>query len=434
MKKSRLIVLLSLLFAAVACSAPFGFRSGPVAIEEVATDLPTATVLLPPPTSTPLPPTEPSPPTEAPTQQEEPETEEPVAADEDEADQQPTFVYSMEVRGLMAADSNFRTGPNLEADVIRQLQGGLPVYLQGRNGAATWVQIVPSASEEVGWVAFSQVEAVSDERAIALPVAQGQTLPDIPVGFSTNLDSTPAPSVPPTPIPTVEQDGAPEDTSDTSEQEDEAKAAENDNSPALPNGLQYDVDLLRNGSFEQLYQPWELLDGGGLVANQWEPWWYNDDGDVYEAPEYTMANANADSRRVVSGEDAQQYFRSCARHEAGVRQQVIGLAAGLTLRFTVYGHAWSTDADEPNPENSTDGGSTGDVIMKVGIDPTGGNDGQSDDVIWGQETSVYDEYELFTVEAQTTGDTVTVFTYSSPSRPVCTNYVYWDDARLEIIS
>lgn len=384
-----------------------------------ATLVPSATPV-PEATSTPLPPTE-----EPEEEPDEDEAEE-VETEEEEAPAQSGLVYSIEVRGLMAADSNFRVGPTLESEIIRQLQGGLPVYLQGRNDAATWVQIVPSDADEVGWVAFSQIETVSDETAIGLPIAQGQTLPDIPVGFATNLDFTPAPP-PPTPIPTVDSD--PQSEPEATEEDDGTDSSVAD----LPFNLEYNTDLLQNGSFEQPYQPWELLDGGGLVANQWEPWWFNDDGPVYDGPEYTMANIAVDPSRIVSGEDAQQYFRPCARHEAGVRQQVSGLVPGLTLRFTVYGHAWSTDAEEPNPRDSTDGGNPGDVIMKAGIDPTGGKDGRSDDIVWGEQKFAYDNHELFSVETVTTGDTVTVFTFSSPNFPVCTNNVYWDDARLEII-
>lgn len=408
----------------LACSPPVDLPFGPGGATETPTALPTATMVQPPPTVPPPPPT----PEPAPEEEESEDTEEEAESDNaeeppDEAEDSTSgadFVYSTEVRGLMAADSNFRVGPNLESEVIRQLQGGLPVYLQGRNGAATWVQIVPSDSEEVGWVAFSQIESVTDERAIALPIAQGQTIPDIPIGFSTNLDNLPTPVPPPSP----EDDVSEEDSGD----EDTLQA-----SIDLPFGLEYGVDLIKNGSFEQPYQPWELLDGGGLVANQWEPWWYNDDGPIYDGPEYTMANISVDARRVMSGEDAQQYFRPCARHEAGVRQTISGLAPGLRFRFTVYGHAWSTDADDPNPEDSTDGGNTGDVIMKAGIDPTGGKDGRSDNIVWGEQKFAYDTHELFTVEAMSQADSITVFTYSSPNFPVCTNNVYWDDARLEVI-
>jgi len=389
------ILILILMISSVACNLP-GSASLPFGASP--TPIPTFTPI---PTNTP-PPT----PTSAPEATEEPEPTdipEPTAT---------LFVYSRDLVGYLSADTNFRTGPGTETEVIRQLQGGLPVYLQARNGTGTWVQIVPNDAEEVGWVAYRQVETVSPEEVLALPIAEGAALPPAAAPTQEQTQETQAP--PPT------------------EEETEEAEEEEETSAELPPGLQPGVDLIRNGSFEQPYISWDRPDGGGRVAHDWEPWWFNDPGNEFDGPEYVMANINVDQRRIKSGEDAQQYFRPCARHMAGVLQVVEGLAPGIRLRFSVYGHAWSTDAANPDPTNSRAGGTPGDVIMKIGIDPTGGKDALANTVVWSEQRFVYDNHEQFVVEATTQGSTVTVFTFSSNNYPVCTNNVYWDDARLEI--
>jgi hypothetical protein len=72
--------------------------------------------------------------------------------------------------------------------------------------------------------------------------------------------------------------------------------------------------------------------------------------------------------------------------------------------------------------------------MKIGIDPTGGTNWSSGSIVWSADKSVYDNWDLFQVEATAQGDFVTVFVYSSPLYPAPVVNVYWDDAALVVIS
>ncbi|MCP5099649.1 MAG: hypothetical protein GY943_29195, partial [Chloroflexi bacterium] len=68
------------------------------------------------------------------------------------------------------------------------------------------------------------------------------------------------------------------------------------------------------------------------------------------------------------------------------------------------------------------------LYQKVGIDPTGGTDWQSDTIIWSDARMQYDEFGLFAVEAVAEANTITVFMHSVTQVPVKHNDVYWDNA------
>ncbi|NDJ52858.1 MAG: hypothetical protein GYB68_07230, partial [Chloroflexi bacterium] len=207
--------------------------------------------------------------------------------------------------------------------------------------------------------------------------------------------------------------------------------------PAQAEPLDQAVNLLVNPSFEEPYYRFSNPDGGGAVATGWEPWWFNDEGPVYAVPEYEIAPTEKDPFRVRSGEAAQMWFRPFILHEAGVYQQV-EVGAGNPLRFTVYGHAWSTFCEKEDGQpfdcdyrDSSKGG-INPMFMKIGIDPLGGTDAFSESIVWSPVRGAYDVYELFAVEAVAQADTVTVYIYSQPQWPATINNTYWDDAALII--
>jgi LysM repeat protein len=115
----------------------------------------------------------------------------------------------------------------------------------------------------------------------------------------------------------------------------------------------------------------------------------------------------------------------------------VQVPANSTLRFTIYGHAWSTFCIEKDGGldcNARDSfyGDPNPIPMKVGIDPTGGTQWSSGSIVWSEAKSVYDNWDLFQVEATAQGEFVTVFVYSSPLYPAPVVNVYWDDAALVV--
>jgi hypothetical protein len=194
-------------------------------------------------------------------------------------------------------------------------------------------------------------------------------------------------------------------------------------------------ELLTNPSFEQPFVPDWRSDGGGFVAHGWTAWWVNTETDDLQGPEYKQANINVDPNRVRSGQDAQQYFRPWTRHLAGFYQRV-EVPANSQLRFTIFGHAWSTFCKETEggdldcDARNSYYGNVNPIAMKVGIDPAGGTDPFGGAVVWSPERGVYDNFDQFAVEATAQGDRVTVFVYSNPEWPAPVINVYWDDASL----
>ncbi|MEM8856779.1 MAG: LysM peptidoglycan-binding domain-containing protein [Chloroflexota bacterium] len=163
----------------------------------------------------------------------------------------------------------------------------------------------------------------------------------------------------------------------------------------------------------------------------WLPWWQpqaeTDEDTINRMPEYKPVCPYSPCpfpSRVQGGDQALQYFTFWSTHIAGVYQQV-DVPANATLRFRVSGLVWST-----SDSNSSTSKDPSPVAMRIGIDPTGGVNAFSPDIVWSVSSSPYDAYIPFEVVAQAQGSKVTVFTYSAPSSPRKHNDVYWDEASL----
>lgn len=197
-------------------------------------------------------------------------------------------------------------------------------------------------------------------------------------------------------------------------------------------------------------RPWQSV----MMADGWSAWWQPPNEDptakdfyttypnycgqlapdncvAWHMPEYRDTRSGLpDPPRIRSGENSQKYFTFWSVHEGGVYQVVNGVRPGMALRFSIYMHAWSATklhGVEPNPHFSF--GQTG-MHMKIGIDPTGGTDPWSKDVIWSPERDVYDKFERYEVQAVARSNKVTVFTHSRPENPMEHNDIYLDDAEL----
>jgi LysM repeat protein len=199
-------------------------------------------------------------------------------------------------------------------------------------------------------------------------------------------------------------------------------------------------------------RPWQSV----IMAPGWSAWWQPPNSDrtakdyydtypsycgqlapddcvAWHMPEYRDTRSGSqDPPRIRSGENSQKYFTFWSVHEGGVYQVVENVRPGMALRFSIYMHAWSAtkmNGQEPNPHFSF--GQTG-MHMKIGIDPTGGTDPWSKDIIWSPEKDVYDKFERYEVQAVARSNKVTVFTHSRPENPMEHNDVYLDDAALVV--
>jgi LysM repeat protein len=185
-------------------------------------------------------------------------------------------------------------------------------------------------------------------------------------------------------------------------------------------------NLLTNPGFEDPY----ITIGGDQtvqVAQGWTPWHVprgaNDPTFANSAPEYYPTAP--DSTRIHSGSNAQLISSFFATHTGGVYQRVTNVTAGAQLQLHVFAYIWSSTLDDVGKSEQNGG-----VNFQVGIDPTGGTDGTSPNVIWSQPVSEYDTYSDYSVSATASGSAVTVFTRSTISFPVKNNNIYLDDASL----
>ena len=205
-------------------------------------------------------------------------------------------------------------------------------------------------------------------------------------------------------------------------------------------------NLLQNPGFESpyvkqccqtdltKYYPNTLI-GEVQVANGWSGWWLQPDQDPqhpsagaivdWHRPEWREANCGpVCANRIHSGGNAQKYFTFWSVHEAGMFQQVSGITPGARLRFSAYMQGWSTNAAYgPSDHSQT-------MDMRVGIDPFGGTNGFSPNVIWSDAFDTFDAFGLYSIEATAQAGTVTVFTHSAPHYPNQHNDIYIDDASL----
>lgn len=164
------------------------------------------------------------------------------------------------------------------------------------------------------------------------------------------------------------------------------------------------------------------------VAQGWVPWHVprTDDMPSYQNTQPKYKEAAPDTSRIRSGSNAQQYFSIFEAHDGGVYQRVTGITPGTELRFSVYIYVWSSTFNDP--AISEDPGS---VFVQVGIDPTGGTNGESSNIVWSTPVEQYDAYREYSVIATAESDAVTVFVRSRVAGfPVQNTQVNLDDAVL----
>lgn len=195
---------------------------------------------------------------------------------------------------------------------------------------------------------------------------------------------------------------------------------------ACPAGGQ---NLLANPSFEGPYEPYGAIKEINHAKN-WIPWW-EDDGKVNFRPEYKPADVAVAANRVHSGSMAQQYFKSFGQFKAGLQQTVLNIPAGSRVQFSAYGQAWSCEEFSQCPGGTSF--NPANMLMRVGIDPKGGTDWRSKNVVWSAYFNPLDQWQVACVEAVAGADKVTVFTWASPDGPRQNQDVYWDDASLVVL-
>ena len=195
-----------------------------------------------------------------------------------------------------------------------------------------------------------------------------------------------------------------------------------------PGGTMPSGNLLLNGSMEQGFRlitnEWNVPQSSINVAHNWFPW--KGINDVWA--EYKPANtpSNDYSDRVYQGDggrQAQQWFWAQKKGMGGIYQRVAGLAIGRKVRFSVQLEMWSSSqgVDKPND---------GRIHVRIGVDPYGGSDPESRDIIWSQPKQDMWEYAPLMVETTTKSDRATLWVWTLAEWPMLHNDVYLDAAQL----
>jgi LysM repeat protein len=183
------------------------------------------------------------------------------------------------------------------------------------------------------------------------------------------------------------------------------------------------TNLLQNPGFEGAYTAF-ANDPNRLVAPNWSAWNAArklDDPGFILVPQY---RSSTNPKRIRGGRGAQEFFEFFAAFTGGVFQRV-QVARGTRVKFSVFINVWSTSLNDPDRSEQP---STGGV--QVGIDPQGGTDGESTNIVWSQPQLFFDQYRELTVEATAGAGFVTAFVKATLPDPVQHNHVFVDDATL----
>lgn len=238
-------------------------------------------------------------------------------------------------------------------------------------------------------------------------------------------------------------------------------------------------NLLTNPSFEQDWVNDEdnaghevlVLDrdtgGSGTVYHDnifnppgWKTWYFQGQADHdpqndvgYSAPEVKAAEArNPD--RFLTGRRGLLLFTFSRIHDAGL-MQTVKVEKGSRFMVQAFAHAWSNAwSDNAIPDHEDDPGwsegagydavaipygqTSDDELMnflfQVGVDPLGGQDPRSQNVIWSRGEHIYNSFSrVGPLEVAAEADQVTVFLRSRCLWPYKHNDAYWDDASLVVV-
>ena len=190
-----------------------------------------------------------------------------------------------------------------------------------------------------------------------------------------------------------------------------------------PNPGNWTRDTFTGQQFSEIFTP-----------QGWVTWWQ---GGEFKRPECKVipneAPFNGDPSRIYDGYYSGMCFTFYGKQNAGYFQVVRNLPPHAVVQGSIYAHAWACGDDDHAAHSCGDPDS---FYFQVGIDPTGGTDPFSPNIVWSAPAYNYDTYKLVGPVQATVGDAgvVTFFTRAFGKWQLKHNDAYWDDASLVLIS
>ncbi|HUT21338.1 MAG TPA: hypothetical protein VM366_19475 [Anaerolineae bacterium] len=160
----------------------------------------------------------------------------------------------------------------------------------------------------------------------------------------------------------------------------------------------------------------------------WTPHWVDGSADgILHRPEYDLKDRQRGHPEVRTGRFSASFYTIFATHDACLCRK-FRVAPGKLVRASV----WAM-----NVTNSS-GGRDGGHGMRVGIDPTGGEDHTAPSVVYGGWWSSYmpdwreHEWRELSVETAAEAEVVTVFLHAKCDYAADINASHWDDFQLQV--
>lgn len=192
-----------------------------------------------------------------------------------------------------------------------------------------------------------------------------------------------------------------------------------------------ETNLLSNPGFEN---PYVTIPGNPdmLVAQGWSPW-YNprtENMETFRNAQPQFRGTAPDTTRIRSGDNAQLLFSTWLTHDGGVYQSVSGISTNVEYLFSIYAYVWSNDFDDEESRQLS--ANPGGITVQVGIDPLGGTDPNSNNIVWSVPVEQYDAYRQYSISARAASGTITVWVRTQIGFPQANNFIYLDDASLTV--
>ena len=161
----------------------------------------------------------------------------------------------------------------------------------------------------------------------------------------------------------------------------------------------------------------------------------NDYGCYWMRAEYNPFDWGKAPYRVHSGNMSQVHF-SYGRMSLGGIQQTAPVTPGALLKFTAWMQAWQCFEYGPACDWGRKTDQPSDMHLRIGIDPTGGTQVTSTNVVWSPEQEAFDRWVEFLVMTRAESNKVTVFTQGGATWDYArmNNDVYLDDLALVYVS